>query len=771
MQAVFAGIRVRRRVAILIGAAIIIAVIVATLAWRPRRPHHIAGASDGGARAELAGRVLDRLGRPVGGARVAARAAREPGDGGGATTVANSDEQGHFVLRLSSSEAVTLEIAADGFVTERLYDVVPTQLGLDVSLARKLALEGTVTALGRPVPEAEVIIGGPGGIRRGKSGPDGAFSFAGLAEGRYALRATREAQSAYLPALDVTAGDGGSGVITVALEAGHRLAGKLRARDGKPIGGGEIALSEGEGTVLPRTVASGSDGGFVLDGVLAGDYVLTARAENFYPSPPHPVRMQKTGQTIELRLDPGATIEGRILDERAQPVAGARVEVAGEAPDGTPIAVTALGLPPAPAGESRLEPSGELGILRGPIPYPPVAPSAATAGALALGPAPAAPRSFVSDAKGGFRVGGLPAGKLVVVATHPDFARGSSQPLHVGAGASVSVEVVLSRGVVARGRVSDERGQPLSGATLVADDGTTMTVSDNHGNFELSHVARPLVVSVRLGGYVPAKRTLSPSEPGPFDVQLVRAQNRLAGEVVDDRGFSVIGARIEITAAGMPSRSTSSDGGGHFSVDGLGPGPYHVAATHADFAPASSDGVAAGDGVRLTLVAGGGIDGELRDARSGAVPLGARLTLTVSGKPRTVTLVSGRFSVTSLPPGNATLSATAPGYVAWSRAVDIPPGEHLRDVTLRDIRIDLERGGQLSGRVRDDRGDAAADARITVTTGTHELSTRTDHDGNFHLDGIPPGRFHVTADHDAATAAEDLDIRADDESRIELRLR
>jgi protocatechuate 3,4-dioxygenase beta subunit len=765
MQAVFAGMRMKR-VLLSLGGALLIAAIVSGLAWRAHRRRHLTGAADAGAGAALAGRVLDRLGRPVGGARVAARLERASGDGGAAWTVAGSDGDGHFVLRLTSGEPVALEVEADGFVSETLHDVVPSQAGLELSLARKLALEGTVTADGRPVPDADVTIGGPGGIKHGKSGPDGAFSFAALAEGRYALRAVRDSQSAYLPALDVAGGDGGSGVITVALAPGHKLVGKLRSRDGKPIAGGEIALAEGEGTVLPRTIESGADGSFVLDGVVPGQYVVAARAEGFYPSEPHPVQMQKAAQTIELRLDPGATIEGRILDERAQPVANVRVEVAGEAPDGTPIAITALGAPP-PTSETRLEPSGELGILRGPIPYPPAAPLMLAVPAVA----PATPKSFVSDGKGQFRVSGLPAGKLVVVATHPDFARGSSQPLRVAAGASVTVEIVLSRGVVVRGQVRDERGQPLRGAELLGDDGTTMTVSDNHGNFELQHVARPMIVSVRLSGYVPAQRAVSPSEPGPFDVQLTRALGRLAGDVVDDRGAPVAGARLEIAMPNMAARWTTTDAGGHFSVEGLGPGPYRLSASHADFAPATVDDVQPGDGARVQLVPGGGIEGELRDARSGGVPPGARLTLTVAGKPRGLTLSAGRFSATSLPPGAATLQATAPGYVAWSRDLEIPAGEHLRDVTVRDLRVELERAGQVSGRVRDDRGDAAADARITVVAGALQLGARSDRDGNFRVDGVPPGRARVSAEHAGATAAEDLDVRADDEARVELRLR
>jgi len=80
----------------------------------------------------------------------------------------------------------------------------------------------------------------------------------------------------------------------------------------------------------------------------------------------------------------------------------------------------------------------------------------------------------------------------------------------------------------------------------------------------------------------------------------------------------------------------------------------------------------------------------------------------------------------------------------------------------------LPRGGTVTGRVRDDHGDAVADAAVAVGA----LRARTDRDGNFRIDGVLPGTARVVADKPGAgVAADDVEVRAGDESRVELRLR
>src|SRR5690242_13951354 len=46
----------------------------------------------------------------------------------------------------------------------------------DAGPARRLLIEGTVRSGGKPVSGAALELGGPGGVRETKSGPDGAFA-------------------------------------------------------------------------------------------------------------------------------------------------------------------------------------------------------------------------------------------------------------------------------------------------------------------------------------------------------------------------------------------------------------------------------------------------------------------------------------------------------------------------------------------------------------------------------------------------------------------
>ncbi len=742
------------------GAAVATVALVAAVLLMMRARHRGSGGGgrDGGVAAGgkwvVAGRVVDRLGRPIAGAHVSARA--ETAAANGVWAVAGTDTEGRYVVRLQGAAPVRLRVEADGFVGEELGGVVPPQAGLEIALGRRLALEGVVRARGQAVGDAEVTIAGASGTRTAKSGPDGAFSFAGLAEGRYALRAVHDSDAAYLDGVMVTAGDGGTGVVTVELQPATSVSGKLRERGGKPIAGGEVTLAEADGAPLPRAATTDNEGNFRFVAVLPGSYVVGAHAEGFYPAEPKPLRVGKSAATLELRLDPGATVEGRVIDEHAQPVADAAVEVSGEAPDGTPIAMTASS--GAAATGARVEPAGELGVLRGPVPYPPPTPIAA---------ALPAPKQYRTDDKGAFRVTGLPAGRIVVAAMHPDFARGASEPMSVAAGAELRVTVVLSRGVEVRGRVVDDHGEAVGGAELTGD-GVALATTDAHGEWNIAHLARALTLTVRAVGFLPATRAVAPSERGPFDVTLRRAEGRLAGDVVDDRGAPVSAARVEIVAPPMPARWVTTDRGGRFGADGLGPGPYHVVVTHADFAPGTFEAVAPGDDARFAVGPGGGIDGEVRDARLGGAPAGLRLELTAAGgKTQLLPVQGGRFSATALPVGRATLTAAAPGYVTLVREVDVVAGERLHDVTVRDVRLELERGGTVSGRVRDDHGDAVADAAVTVGV----VRARSDRDGNFRVDGVAPGRVHVTAEKGGSAGADDAEVRAGDESRVELRLR
>jgi hypothetical protein len=241
------------------------------------------------------------------------------------------------------------------------------------------------------------------------------------------------------------------------------------------------------------------------------------------------------------------------------------------------------------------------------------------------------------------------------------------------------------------------------------------------------------------------------------------AAGRVTGVVVDERGFPVAGARVTVDGAGFHGGATT-DKRGEFRVDGLPDGVLALAAAHPEHPTARLPHVAAGDDLRVQLAPGGGVEGEARDRVSGAAPPGLVVVVESGGEKREASIERrGHFRAVGCPPGAATLRATAPGYLAASLAVEIPAGEFAHDVTLRDLRLELELGGEVVGTVRDARGDPASGVEVTAPG----ARARTDAGGRFRLGPLAPGRVEVRA----GGAVEEAIVEAGRPSPVEIRLR
>jgi hypothetical protein len=168
----------------------------------------------------------------------------------------------------------------------------------------------------------------------------------------------------------------------------------------------------------------------------------------------------------------------------------------------------------------------------------------------------------------------------------------------------------------------------------------------------------------------------------------VSGAGAVSGQVVDERGLPVPGARIE-AQVGRARRLVLSDSSGRFTLRGLPPGAISVAVQHRSYAPLRSR-IDEGGELRLQLQPGGGIEGRVRDRRLGGVPERLQLTITTAAGQRAVPVGrDGGFRLTGLPPGEATLRAQAPGYEPLSQEVQIPAGDRPESVTLRDLLLEL----------------------------------------------------------------------------------
>lgn len=124
-----------------------------------------------------------------------------------------------------------------------------------------------------------------------------------------------------------------------------------------------------------------------------------------------------------------------------------------------------------------------------------------------------------------------------------------------------------------------------------------------------------------------------------------------------------------------------------------------------------------------------------------------------------VTDENGRFTVSNLPAGKYSVSATKTGYVTMASGqrralrpglpIELADGQAVTDIDLR-----LPRGGVITGRIRDEDGEALARATVRVmrflyVRGERQLVStegdQTDDRGEYRVFGLPPGEYVVSA--------------------------
>lgn len=438
-----------------------------------------------------------------------------------------------------------------------------------------------------------------------------------------------------------------------------------------------------------------------------------------------------------------ARINVEVRDETGRPVAGARLALVD--PSGAP-----LGEAP-PAAAHRLEPMGELGVLRGPIPYPPLD------GPLESGAA----SSLQSDTAGRFSFALREAGRGSVVAHHAALGAGRSAEVSWSPGHDAQAVILLRRGLPARGRVVDEQGGV--GDAEVWRGELMITLADATGRFELAGLEVPAEVEVRARGHLPARGTLVPGGE-EVEIRMALARGRVTGVVLDERGFAVAGASLELSGSGGARLRTLSDRRGEFILEGVPGGRLGLRAAATGYPVWSSDQVAAGDDVRVALVPGGGVAGELRDEVTGELPVGAEIVIEdAQGERQRGRFLDrrGRFEVGPLSAGLARLQAEAAGYLPAKLTLMVPPGERPGEMTARDLRITLVLGGSVVGTVTDRYGQPQAN--VEVAGG--DLTTRTDSAGRYRLTPLASGVITVSAQ----AASGVVTVAAGREAQLDLR--
>ncbi|HQN06023.1 MAG TPA: carboxypeptidase-like regulatory domain-containing protein [Thermoanaerobaculia bacterium] len=646
---------------------------------------------------------------------------------------------------------------------------VPIEKGasrtLDVLLTRGATLSGRVVDEdGRPVAGAGVSLLSSsessldaavrlrGEASRLRTRPDGSFTATRLPPGENQRLSVQhpEFERGTVGGISLVAGGTRSGVV-VTIRRGVVLTGRVSDPDGNPIAGAEVSAgrsfsvrSSSGGSLTrvrvemmeaPRTARSGGDGAFELRGLAPGGVSVTVKAPGRATETVDPVLLERGARPdpVEIVLEPGATISGRIVRRTGEGASGYFV-----------------------LAQNPRKPSGGRGST-----------------------------SATPEADGTFRIEGLRAGEtydLQLFGTSAGFGPG---PRKAGILAPADgVEwVVEGTGRIEGSAVDAKTGQPLGafevsyqsdrqgtgrvirvargGGRFAGGAGEAQLVESPDGRFALEEVpsGKWQVVVTAKGYQVGRAAGVVVEDATTTDGVEVRVApgSVLRGIVKDARSRrGVPDARVRVRGETGDGGSSQGPGGlftdveGRFEAEGLAPGKVTVTAEHADYTARTESAVLAegGSSVEIALSRGSGLGGvvlsETRQPVAGAsVSLegGAARGGGFGGGDETTTDGAGRFRFDHLSPARYTLRASVPGQSSEPAEAVVVEGEAVPDVTLV-----LSGGATLRGSVSGLPETLRGAVNVSANGPRDYWATvRTGPDGRFELSGVPAGQVSVRA--------------------------
>ncbi len=458
------------------------------------------------------------------------------------------------------------------------------------------------------------------------------------------------------------------------------------------------------------------------------------------------VILESGERALRMVLKPAEALDVLVVDETEEPFVGADISVsatdplpyvAKTGPDGKAhvdrlpggtysvrvvargyddVVRTGVTVGPVPL-RIKLEKLGafEVSVVRSednaPVPYARV-----SCGGAGLWPA----RQVVSDAQGIAKIAGLRSGAYSLKAELGDLVSATEIGLSIERAKTTKVTLVVDIGrrlaiTVTDGDAENARHIPNANVVLVEDGLSPFPLygrTDAQGIVILGPVPEtPLMVSAAADGFVPTSAVIVDAQATEIRVPLVRG-GALVGEVVDDRGFPVGGASVEIIGTdtdGMPiavTRAMAAFREDHFE----------------DSLPGSMPLIPVGElGVML---------GPIPDLPHEE---GSHRDLNVDDDPW-VTNADGVFRAEPIPPGRVQVIVRHPDYVeAVSEMVTLRSGGEAH------VKIVLHSGGYLEGRIFDADRHPVAGARVELaaTAGSLERVTYADDSGVFVFPAVP----------------------------------
>jgi PKD repeat protein len=359
--------------------------------------------------------------------------------------------------------------------------------------------------------------------------------------------------------------------------------------------------------------------------------------------------------------------------------------------------------------------------------------------------------------------------------------QGAAAKLKVGAD-GVALTAPLRKGGLVRATVTDLTGAPVAGATV---NGSDQQVTDGAGSVivtglwpgETSLRFEPPATSALVGGYYSTDggqvsgwaqhgsvTVAADGATTPSSVAVKLAPGATLSGVVSLADGTPASGTVVRTSGGSTgaTRTATTDAGGAYSLQGLGPGDYRVELDPADHysiggyvGPGTAattwdgartitiTGTETVSGVNTTLSQGGAVAGTISGLPAGtfASVSANRTDLNASAY---ATVTAGAFSLDGLVPGTWNISyyLGGSGLVLATRTVTVTPGATVA------VAETARAGGTITGSVSvpaEAGGPGSTYITADVIGGGFSRSVSADDDGTFRLTGLQEGEYRITA--------------------------
>jgi hypothetical protein len=621
--------------------------------------------------ATIAGGVADAAGRPLAGVEVwLAEVGRRPSPALAESLrreppAASSDAAGRFaVADLAAGTRRHVLLARSGYLPAWVPGVAaPPAEPLAVVLAPASRIRGRVEdEEGRPVAAASVRLApappppGTVGVEpmraensaEVRSERDGGFVFDEVAPGAVLVEAQAEGFLHTEP-VELRVPEGGEPAdVRLVLDRGARLSGLVTSDGGEPVAGAVLRVAAARG-------ASDAEGRYRIAGVPLGIQALLV-AHPDYRMLTRELDVQPGENRVDVTVEEGAAVSGRVVDEEGAPHPGATVAL-----------------------RNRSERA-----LRG--------------------------YAAISGAGGRFEIAGVAEGRYDLEAEAEGFAPAvGGQPVTVGEENVDGIEVVLRAGATVSGRIRGLELDELAAVEVTAErDGRPERSGsvDYAGRYRVAHLEPgDWHLRARVAGGRREADAWVAIAPGQREVE--RDLELGSGLVID--GVVLLDGeplpRAQVALRGLDvtvNRGVATDHRGAFRVEDLEPGHYRVEVVHPGrLLSQSRDLDLLTDSEVVIELATATLAGTVVAADTGEGVYEAMIYLQrlIDGEPGPLTTVAtdaaGSFVTASLAPGPYRLTVRGDGYGVEERLV-----EALAGVPAERLRFELERTDGLTITVR-----------------------------------------------------------------------